>query len=109
VVDRVGPVSVVAPELDDWDPALTCESVHVARWDLPTPGQLLGSQQWRSRGAHNVLYEVPTAPGRAKPAARSDGAPCGRAHHFQPARREGATGLLDEASSGSSLQDTNWS
>ena len=44
VVDRVGPVSVVPPELDDWDPALPRESVHVARWDLPTPRQLLGSQ-----------------------------------------------------------------
>jgi hypothetical protein len=30
----------------------------VARWDLPAPGQLLGSQQLGSRdGAHNVLYE----------------------------------------------------
>ena len=58
VVDRVGPVSVVPPKLDDWNPALTCESVHVAWWYLPTPGQLLGSQQLRSRrGAHNVLYE----------------------------------------------------
>jgi hypothetical protein len=28
------------------------------RWDLPAPGQLLGSQQLGSRdGAHNVLYE----------------------------------------------------
>ena len=44
VVDRVGPVSVVPPELDDWDPALPRESVHVARWDLPAPRQLLGSQ-----------------------------------------------------------------
>jgi hypothetical protein len=58
VVDRVGPVSVVPPELDDRDPALPRESIHVARWDLPTPGQLLGSRQLRSRdGAHNVLYE----------------------------------------------------
>ena len=58
VVDRVGPVSVVPPELDDWDPALPRESGHVARWDLPAPGQLLGSQQLGSRrGAHNVLYE----------------------------------------------------
>jgi hypothetical protein len=44
VVDRVGPVSVVPAELDDWDPVLPRESIHVARWDLPTPGQLLGSQ-----------------------------------------------------------------
>ena len=57
VVDRVGPVSVVPPELDDWDPALPRESVHVARWDLPAPGQLLGSQQLGSRdGAHNMVY-----------------------------------------------------
>jgi hypothetical protein len=58
VVDRVGPVSVVPPELDDWDPTLPRESVDVARWDLPAAGQLLGSQQLASRdGAHNVLYE----------------------------------------------------
>jgi hypothetical protein len=44
VVDGIGPVSVVPPELDHWDPALPRESVHVARWDLPTPSQLLGSQ-----------------------------------------------------------------
>src|SRR3954447_7655834 len=44
VVDRVGPVSVVAPELDDRVATLPRESIHVARWDLPTPGQLLGSQ-----------------------------------------------------------------
>jgi hypothetical protein len=56
VVDRVGPVSVIPPELDDWDPALPRESVHVAWWDLPAPGQLLGSQQLGSRDdAHNVL------------------------------------------------------
>jgi hypothetical protein len=58
VVDRVGPVSVVPPELDDWDPALPRQSVHVARWDLPAPGQLLGGQQLGSGGgAHNALYE----------------------------------------------------
>jgi hypothetical protein len=58
VVDRVGPVPVVPPELDDWNLALPCESIHVARWDLPTPRQLLGSQQLGSRdGAHNVLCE----------------------------------------------------
>ncbi len=58
VVDRVGPVSVVPAELDDWNPALTCQSIHVGRWDLPAPGQLLGCQQLGSRdGAHNVLYE----------------------------------------------------
>jgi hypothetical protein len=58
VVDRVGPVSVIPPELHHWDPALARESVHVARWDLPTSGQLLGSQQLGSRdGAHNVLHE----------------------------------------------------
>jgi hypothetical protein len=58
VVDRVGPVSVVAPKLDDRDPTLPRESVHVARWDLPTPGQLLGSQSlWSRDGVHNVLYE----------------------------------------------------
>ena len=57
VVDRVGPVSVVPPELDHWDPALARESIHVARWDLPPPRQLLGSQQLGSRdGAHNILY-----------------------------------------------------
>jgi hypothetical protein len=44
VVDRVGPVSVVPPKLDDWDPTLARESIHVGRWDLPAPGQLLGSQ-----------------------------------------------------------------
>ena len=56
VVDRVGAVSVVPPELDHWDPAFPRQSVHVARWDLPAPGQLLGSQQLRSRdGAHNIL------------------------------------------------------
>ena len=44
VVGGVGPVSVVPPELDDWDPAVPCESVHVTRRDLPAPGQLLGSQ-----------------------------------------------------------------
>ena len=44
VVDRVGPVSVVPPKLDHRDPALARESIHVARWDLPTPGQLFGSQ-----------------------------------------------------------------
>jgi hypothetical protein len=59
VVDRVGPVSVVPAKLDDGDPALPRQSVHVARWDLPAPGQLLGGQQLGSRdGAHNVLYEV---------------------------------------------------
>jgi hypothetical protein len=58
VVDRVGPVSVVPPKLDDRDPTLPCESIHMGRWDLPAPGQLLGSQQLGSRdGAHNVLYE----------------------------------------------------
>ena len=57
VVDRVGPVSVVPPELDDWDPAFPRESVHVARWDLPAPGQLLGSQQlWSRDGAHSILH-----------------------------------------------------
>ena len=57
VVDRVGPVSVVPAKLDDRDPTLPCQSIHVARWDLPTPGQLLGSQELGSRrGAHNV-YE----------------------------------------------------
>jgi hypothetical protein len=56
VVDRVGPVSVVPPKLDDGDPTLARQSIHVARWDLPAPGQLLGSQQLGSRdGAHNVL------------------------------------------------------
>jgi hypothetical protein len=30
----------------------------VARWDLPTPSQLLGSQQLGRRdGAHNILHE----------------------------------------------------
>jgi len=38
-----------------------------------------------------------------------DGAARGRAHHSQPARREGATKLLDEASPGSSVEDINWS
>jgi hypothetical protein len=42
----------------------------------------------------NRAARVPTAPGRAKPAARSDGGPCGRAHHSHPGRREGATGVL---------------
>jgi hypothetical protein len=46
VVDRVGPLSVVPAELDDWDAALPREPVHVARWDLPTPGQLLGVKSW---------------------------------------------------------------
>jgi hypothetical protein len=58
VVDRVGPVSVVPAKLDHRDPTLPCQSINVARWDLPTPSQLLGSQQLGSRrGAHNVLYE----------------------------------------------------
>ena len=57
-VDGVGPVSVVPAKLDDRDPTLPCQSIHVARWDLPTPGQLLGSQELGSRrGAHNVLHE----------------------------------------------------
>src|SRR5690349_3577759 len=55
VLDRVGPVSVVPAELDHWDSALPREPVHVAWWDLPAPGQLLGSQQLGSRdGAHNI-------------------------------------------------------
>jgi hypothetical protein len=60
---------------------------------------------WRSQRP----LRVPTAPDRAKPAPRPDGAPRGRAPHFQSARREGAAGVRDEASSGSSLQNTNWS
>ena len=56
-----------------------------------------------------IVLRVPTAPGRAKPARHSDGAAHGRAHHSQPARREGATEVLDQASSGSSLHDINWS
>jgi hypothetical protein len=44
VVDRVGPVSVVPPKLDHRDPALPRESIHVARWHLPAPGQLFGGQ-----------------------------------------------------------------
>ena len=61
VVDRVGPVSVVPPKLDDWNPALTCESVHVAWWYLPTPGQLLGSQQLGTRdAAQGILYDAMT-------------------------------------------------
>jgi hypothetical protein len=58
VVDRVGPVSVVPPKLDDRDPTLARQSIHVGRWDLPAPSQLLGSQQLGSRdGAHNVPLE----------------------------------------------------
>ena len=58
LVDRVGPVSVIPPKLDHRNPTLARESVHVARWDLPTSRQLLSSQQLGSRdGGHNILYE----------------------------------------------------
>ena len=56
-VDRVWSVSVI-PLNDDWDPTIPCDLAHVARRDLPAPGQLLGSQQLGSGdGAHNVPYE----------------------------------------------------
>jgi hypothetical protein len=48
-LDGVEPVPVVATELDDRDPILAGEAIHVARRDLPAPGELLCGQSWGER------------------------------------------------------------
>jgi hypothetical protein len=73
-------------------------------WLGGTCQRLASCSAVNSWGDVMALTTCRTAPGRAKRAARSDGGPCGRAHHSHPARRERATGVLDGASSGSVIR-----
>jgi hypothetical protein len=60
-LDRVESVAVVPPKLDDRDAILSRQSVHVALWHLPAPGQLLGGQQlWTRDDVQDILYDAVT-------------------------------------------------